>query len=509
MLNAYSIDNSKLFMLLRTLNKKELKQLELWLASPFLNSSEKSLNLYRGILHKHKKLDAPISKPQLLHYIGIEVDSNQPNIHPKKDLILRQTLSKLTGHVQAFLVWQKTKEDKFSEKRRLMDALIERKLYKLVPAILKKTKKELESSPYRNIKYHESTFQITEMEFYLNVILNNRDKKVDIQQVIDGLWEIHLGKILQYYCAAKNREKILQSSYKYPLLPAIVNYVQQNPEQDIPIIKVHYMLLNLIKNEDDNNFYQFKKYVFEKIQIFDIILIRHFFNHLTNYCTRAIRIGKDEFIQERQDIYELGLELDCWSTGVYFSIHQFLHIARNAVWLNRIDWADKFVEKYQSTLNPKIREDIVNYYNAIKAFKLRDYDMAQRSLVKIDNTEDFAYHIEFKILLIKIYYEKEPLTIDNMDIHAINYELESIRHYVMSTRNKKMSEPLRTSYNNFVNLLKRIINRKKKILWNEKINVSTDKLLQELHTESPFIERQWLIEKIEELEQNKRYKKTT
>jgi len=501
MLTAYSIDNSKLFMLLRSLNKKELKQLELWLASPFLNNSEKALNLYKGILHKHKKLDAPISKSQMLNYIGIEVDFDESSIHPKKDLTLRQTLSALTGQVQAFLVWQKTKEDKFSEKRRLMDALIERKLYKLVPAILKKTKKELESCPYRNVEYYENSFHITEMEFYLNIILNNRNKKIDIQQVIDGLWEIHLGKILQYYCAARNREKIVQSSYKYPLLPSIKEYIQQNQEQDIPVIKVYYILLNLIEEEDDTNFYQLKKYVFEKIQVFDIILIRQFLNHLTNYCTRAIRIGKDEFIQERQDIYELGLELDCWSAGVYFSTHQFLHIARNAIWLNRIQWADNFVEKYQSTLNPAIRHDIVNYYSAIKTFQIGDFDTAQDYLIKIDNTEDFVYHIEYKILLIKIYYEQQPLTIDNMDIHPINYELESIRHYIMSTRNKKMSETLRTSYNNFVNLLKRIINRKKKMLWNEKVKGSTNKLMQELLSESPFTERQWLKEKVKQLQQ--------
>jgi len=269
MLDTYSIDNSKLFILLRVLSKKELKQLESWLASPFLNSSEKALNLYKGILHKHKKLDAPISKSQMLNYIGIEVDTDKPNIHPKKDLVLRQTLSALTGQVQAFLTWQKTKEDKFSEKRRLMDILIERKLYKLVPAILKKTKKELESSPHRNVEYHENSLQITEMEFYLNIILNNRNRKIDIQHVINGLWDIHLSKVLQYYCAAKNREKILQSSYKYPLLPSIKEYIQQNQEQDVPIIKVHYMLLNLMEEEKDISFYQLKKYFFKKIQVFE------------------------------------------------------------------------------------------------------------------------------------------------------------------------------------------------------------------------------------------------
>jgi len=241
--------------------------------------------------------------------------------------------------------------------------------------------------------------------------------------------------------------------------------------------------------------------VFENISLFDLVILRQFLNHLTNYCIEAIKIGKNKFIRESKEIYELGLRLNCWTTGIFFSSHLFINIARNALRIGEIDWANNFVEQYKPQLHPDIKDDIVNYYHALAAFQSQKYNTAQDYLRKITSPEDFVYHLRFKVLLVKIYYEQQPLTIDNMDIHPINYELEAIRHYIISTRNKKMSEALRTSYNNFVNLLKRIINRKKKMLWDEKINGSVNKLAEELQTEVPFIERQWLKEKVKQLQQ--------
>ncbi len=494
------LHNSKLLSLLRTLDKKERKQFDLWLSSPFHNTSEEICHLYHGLISQ-KNLNQPVLKSNLIKYLDESfVLSKQDEISPSDDLSLRKAMSKLTAQLQDFLIYQKSKEDPFSEKRQLMDILIERKLYKLLPAVLTKSKKELEASSKRSIGYYENIFQVTEMEFYQNIILNNRNTKVDLQQVIDKLWQAHICKVLRYYCAAKNGEKILKISCEYPLIDALKTYLENSPNKDIPVIRVYYALLHLIEKEEPKYFYELKTYLFDNLEIFDLVEIRQFFNHLTNYCTRAIRIGRSEFIQERQDVYEAGLKLKCWSEGTYFSKHQFIHIARNALWLGKIDWADGFVDEYAAVLHPDAKVDTLHYYRALAAFERKAYEQAQDELIQITNTEDFAYHIEFKILLIKIYYDLEPLNEDNADSHPINYELESIRHYTLSTRNKKISESLRQSYNNFVNLLKRILNRKKKLLYGETLKSSSlEKLKEELNTEIPLVQRDWLKGKVVEL----------
>lgn len=491
------MNNSKLFLMLRALDKKELKQFDLWLVSPFFNNSDKVLNLYRAIV-KYKKLNKPIVKHQLLEYAGIKKGDGE--VHPKDDLLLRQTMSALTGQVQEFLVWKRIKEDKTGEKRHLMDALIERKLYKLVPAILAKACRELESSPHRNIEYYENFFLMKEMEFYLNIILNNRNTKTNIQDLIDTLWQAQLSKTLLYYCAAKNREIIVKDSHEYPMINAIKHFIESSKNQTIPIIQAYYILLCLIEKQEVKYFYELKKCLFDNISFFDIVILRQFLNHLINYGIKAIKIGKIEFIEQNREIYKLGLKLNCWSTGVVFSNHLFINIARNALRIGEIDWANAFVEQYKSELHSDVRGDIVNYYYALAAFQSKQYDIAQDHLIKITSPEDFIYHLRFKVLLTKIYYEQQPLNIESIGIHSMDYELDAIRHYVMSTRNTKMSEPVRESYNNFVRLLKRIINKRNKMILNGKIkSKQLDKLKQELLAETPFVERQWLKEKIEEL----------
>jgi len=495
------IRNPKLFLLLKTLDKKELKQFDDWLSSKFHNNSDKVLNLYRGLRAIYKKLDKPIGKRTLLQYTGIKSISKSDRLSSKEALILRQTMSALNRQIQEFLCWQKFKEDDVNVNCRLVDALMDRRQYKLIPTILEKSKRELESSPHRNIQFYENIFQLTERGFHIDIILNNRNTNVEIQQeLINRLWQTHLVRTLKYYCAGKNGEKIRKINYNYPLIKPLNQYIEDTSDNEISLIQMYHILLNLIEEEEPECFYTLKKHLFDNFDIFDIFIVRQFLNYLTNYCARAIKLGKYEFVQEKQEVYELGLQLNCWSRGIYFSAHQFINIVTNALKLNKIEWTVDCITQYKEKLNPDIKEDTLNYCYAMVHFQLKEYDKAQDYLIKITSPEDFIYHLQFKIFLIKIYYEQQPLSLENMDTYPIYHQLEAIRHYVMSTRNTKMSEPVRESYNNFVRLLKRILNRREKLICRGTVKTNQlDKLKQELLAESPFVERQWLQEKIEEL----------
>lgn len=492
-----TIYNSKLLQLLQTFNKKELKQLDLWLSSPIHNKSEKVIHLYRGLIKE--RIDKPISKYILLGYMGVVQDKSQA-ISPTDDLVLRRVMSELTIQIQYFLIWEKSKKNSLNENRLLMDSLIERKLYNLVPAVLLKSRKKIGQTPH-NIQYQENLFKITEIEFYLDVLVNNRKSGLAIQEIINTLWQSHLSKVLRYYCAAKNGEKVLGEVYQYPFMMPIKEYIEENFAQIEPISKMYYGLLNLIESEKPEHFYALKQYLFDKLDDIDTTEIRQFFNHLTNYCTRVIRMGRNEFIVEKHELYDMGLRLNIWSTGTHFSAHQFVQITKNALLISKIEWADDFVNRYQHLLAPKLCTDIVNYYYALAAFQRKHFEKAHFHLHKIVNIEDFAYHIDFKILLMKIYYEQVEFSIDNFETHPIHYELEAIRQYVGYTRNKNISDSLREAYINFINIFKRILNRRKKVIFEKKVKKGyITKLKQELLTESPFIEWQWLKEKIEDLE---------
>jgi len=199
MLNNSHVQDSKLFSLLKVLTKKEIRGLELWLSSPIHNKSEKVLYFYRNIIRHHPNFDKPINKLTLLNYSGVlHASSARKTISPKEEATLRKITFKLTTQIQDFLAWMKFKEDKFVEKRYLMDALLERKTYKLVSTISARTWKELHASPERHLKYGEHAFLIAEMDFYLNIFLKRRGADIGMQGVINALTQSYLGKILKY-----------------------------------------------------------------------------------------------------------------------------------------------------------------------------------------------------------------------------------------------------------------------------------------------------------------------
>jgi len=503
MLKNSAVHQSKLFALLRTLNKKEVRELSLWLQSPVHNPSEEVRLLYEGLKSKDKSFQRPIDKLSLLKFINITPsDKSDTSLSPKEEKTLREVMHKLTGQVQDFILWKNFKTNEFEIKYRTLDTFLTRKLYKYLPHQLEKLQRELETRPHRDIDYLEATFKLNEVEFFLSIILHNRRNKTEVQEVIDSLRASCLSKLLKYYCSAISHEKTLKVKYNFPFKDFVKQYIEGSTDKEVPAIRVYFTLLKLFETNKPDYFYDLKNYLFERLDLFNLNEVRQFFNHLTNYCNLSIKAGKNEFIREQHEIYKQGLALKCWSTEVNFSNHQFTHIIKNALRLGETKWADAFVEEYQHELAATVREDMVNYYFALKHFHQKGFDQAQYYLRQISQSEDFTYSLNFKILSLKIHYESNTLTIDNLDSHLMNYELETMRQNV-SVRNKRISEIFRQAYSNFVNVFRRILDRKKKLIIGETLSTdSIQRLENDLPKISPLVEKEWLEAQIEGLKKN-------
>lgn len=500
------VNDAKILILLRQFDKKEWRDLGLWLHSPIHNSSEKVIKLYEYLRNRWQNTDSMLNEHFLLKSIGVlsSASKNKP-VTQKDRIVLQQTLHLIYIQAQDFLLWKNIQQDEIQAKRRVMDAFLEKTTYALIPSILNKSKNKLESVSLRDIKYTEDVFSLAEMEFYLTILLGNRNTDSELQRVIETLRQSFLGKMLSYYCAMINREKILKVKYNYPFLEYIKAYLDSSIDKETSIIRVYYALLKLIEYEKSEDYYGLKNYLFKSLDNFGITDIRHFFNVMTNHCDWKIKYGASEFMPERFEVYQKGIELKCWSTDLYFSEHQFIHIVKTALALNEIDWVQTFFKEHKNLLNPKVQDVFVNYYQALLAFELKEYEKAQDYLGQINTADDFAYHIQFKILYIKIFYDKKMLNINNADTHPINYEIEALRQFLLEGNNKNMAEATRLLYSNFTNFFKRILNRKKKLIYGEPVSQVNLQVLQaDLAELNPLIERTWLEEKITKLVQEVR-----
>jgi len=136
------LSTSKLVIYLQFLDKKEFKQLGLWVRSPIHNSSKNVVNLYDAIKIQRQKNGAVVSSLSAMkHMTLLPRTARQKDISPKHRQELRRAMHLLTEQIQQFLVWQKTQADPIQTKRHLADTLMEKKAYKLLPSVLNKAQK--------------------------------------------------------------------------------------------------------------------------------------------------------------------------------------------------------------------------------------------------------------------------------------------------------------------------------------------------------------------------------
>lgn len=495
------LKESKMMILIRHLNEKEFKDLGLWVRSPIHNNSEKVTKLYDVLKKRLYKSQKDIDTFTLMRAMEmLPKGTKRHDISPKHIADLKVICSRFTLQIQDFLAWQKIRNKDIRYNLDIMEALLGKQLYRFILPILKKTRKMQEASPIRDVNYCIDNYHLTEMDLYVNVLQRNRDAYTAMKNTVDALQEACLSQLLRYHAAISNARNIVKVKDEFSLINMVKDYIENNPDSKTFTVRIYYLLLSMLDNERPYNYYAFKNELFRNASAFDPNELRQLLNFMSNYCLQMLRQGSEEFLAERFEVFEMGLQRGCWTVEVSFSPHQFVQITHTALMLKKIDWTNDFLSKYQNQLPPDIKNNILHYCNALLAFEEKAYDSAQTYLISVDNTEDFMYLIEFKILLVKIYYDNNELTFSNIEEHPINNELEAIKQYALPSTNKKMAENTRQQYSNFANFFKRILSRKKKLIYGEPISqVNLQTLQNDLAELNPLIERAWLEEKIGEL----------
>lgn len=497
------IKKSKLMILFHNMDEKDFKDLGLWVRSPFHNSSKNVIKLYDVLKSKYHKTGKAIERLDLMKYMEIiPRNAKQKDISPKHKQELRKTMHALTAQIEELFVWKKTQEDTIGCKYQLMEALLERQIYELLSPILNKAKKIHQSSTLRDVKYCKDAYHLAEMDFYMDIASDKRELSTGIKNVmvIETLREFCLSQLLRYYCAIVNSRKVVKIEDDNPFMAVVMEYVKNSGDINSFTIRIYYMLLKVLDGENPDDYFLLKNTLFNQLDAFDTSELKNILSFMFNYCYRMINHNDNRFIEERFDLYVVGMDRGCWMTDSFFSVHNFVQIFRTALLLDKIKWAYSFLDEYGKQLLPDLRSNTLSYCHALSAFNRQRYDEAQEYLNGIDNANDFIYHLGYKILLLKIYYDKNDFNLDNIEDHPINYELEAIKQYVLPSTNKKMSETVRQRTGNFANFFKRILNRKKKIIYKEPLTVGNIETLQtDLADLQPLVERTWLKEKVTEL----------
>jgi len=253
-------------------------------------------------------------------------------------------------------------------------------------------------------------------------------------------------------------------------LTVLISLSDKNPER-CEILEREYTLY-LKKNEKR----------FDKDQLY------HYNLYLLNRYWKIVTDTGD--VEYRKKIFNL---YDTAEKGGYLisqnSIENdlFNNIISACITTGNLNWAEKFLNKYEKVIKKDITDDNICFAKAKISFLKKEYNEVLQFLSRIKLHSPLT-HTVTKFILCKVYYEKG-------DIQGITNELENLRKFLK--RNKNVSDHIEIIITKFRHLIKGLMKfiDAKQITSEEKSKIAHS-YLQEINETEGFIpEKIWFIEK--------------
>lgn len=162
----------------------------------------------------------------------------------------------------------------------------------------------------------------------------------------------------------------------------------------------------------------------------------------------------------------------------------YLAVCNNAIWVNQIEWAVHFTEKYKNQIIDE--NDTKDFYNLNLAACLFAQNKFEECLDFIPETfASITHHLHAKRLNLKALYETKS--------DLLPYRLDNFKMYLARTSPKILSEQKRQINTDFLNLL---VQLSTSIPGDTK---RADTLIRRIKEKKQAAEWRWLMEKAEEL----------
>jgi hypothetical protein len=202
-----------------------------------------------------------------------------------------------------------------------------------------------------------------------------------------------------------------------------------------------------------------------------------------HYCTGKFNRGHSEFYQEYFDLIVFALEKDIFSGNSEFAPWRYNNIVGVALRLDKLDWAEQFVENFKHQLPPDSRDNTYTF-NLARVYRFQQQYSKVLDLLKNVDYEDIGYSLISKMMLTITYYELN-------EFDALNAYIDSFQIF-LKRKEKKIPAQRRNAYLNllrYVRQLIRLVSGDKVAQEKLRLAIEKDKSLTANH--------EWLLEKLD------------
>src|SRR4030095_3117343 len=367
----------------------------------------------------------------------------------------------------------------------------------------------------RNYNYFYKKFKLeTNYTRYIDSIrykIDLHDKKEKhnehLKKKLDYFTNYYLLLSLNMYRVLKYQDYTDRFEFNEKLYDSIIDYLIQRLNENYgtenasyvnnTTVKVHLYEIMLMNNKsggeslvNDLYYKKLKEILKTETAVLSHDLRFSLYNILIQHCANRIQRGFSEYRNERWELDKIAL-----SQGIYMSIVEsdfpppaFASIVRDASEVKEFEWAESFIEEFKAKVEPTNFETVFNLSLALIHFNKNNFQSSLDYLNKIKPVKRWEFKFAVKELTLQVFYELSTYS-------QAYYLLDSYRHFV-SSMVKNFSTERIESRNNFIKYYSKMIKTKERDRKNDLRDIKTDLENNQLI----IFNRQWLIEKMNELE---------
>jgi hypothetical protein len=460
--------SSRLWRLLRTFDKKEVKDLRKFVASPFFNQRGDVVFLFEELINciHHKKIS-----PTKEYIFG--------KLYPKEkfDVAKIHLISSILYKVlEDYLMYCEVLENKVKAKIQLSAAYRRRRLEDHFLRTIGEAKSLHQESEIKNAEFYELQYQIILEEIGFQHV-TQRLENYQFQDASTNLDLAFITKKLRHACSMLSHQSVVNQTYDFGLLEKTMEYIDEQNLKNIPAVSSYYYCYKMLREQKEEDFETLRGIISEHSLIFPKDESKLFYLSCINFCIKKMNQENVEFIKTGLSIYKEMIEKKMLVESNMISRFAFRNIVSMAIAIKEFDWVENFITEYSPLVEVKYRESIAGLSFGRLNYERGNFDEAMAHLQKSDYT-DLLLSLSAKTILLKIYYE-----IDEFDL--LSSHLAAMKAFI--GRHKSELSYHYTIYNNIIKYTKRLselnFNNKKEI----------EKMVESVNTEKVLTERKWIL----------------
>lgn len=473
---------TKLIQLIRRFDKNEAKQFEIFLASPYFNTSEKLLTFYKILLTYHPDFESvKIDKEKIYKRLHRQSEYN--------DQTMRELISSLFKLAKEFISHQHLKNAPIEAGNIRFEWLSQKGLVKISEQELTACDEMLGNYSLKdyNYYYHRWVTDYNEYHYYAELM---RDveykllKKKDLNHHIHSLNKFYLLRFLESYIYQQNMSKIYNTPLDQSLAGHIDTMAAKYIGQGDQLIDILYNIYQLLKTGGEQHYFELKPIFLSGIKTVPRTIMTELSINLENYCIQKMRSGDKRFAKEIMEIFHYIVEHELMLENGEMPYSFYKNIITMGVEVE-LEWVEMFAEKYKTLLPAPFRDETYNFCQAFILFANKKYDEALNASLMLAAYNDFE-KLDIKNLTARLQYELGMY-------EQLATLLESYRHHLSRetvTTARKENNML------FLTFMKKLVDLRQQFSAG-----GLKKLSTEINETPAFNNKSWFMEKMQEMSQ--------